>query len=300
MTYNEKYHSENQKLSQPKLQTLIQSQEITLDYLKNCLLATNGLVQLAECHCFINILSKVRINLEAVNSLIPFLFDDFRFKSSVNLVYRGIIDDLINIDYLLCFINFADPEQKALASELMIMHKDFIRSSKEMFEGELDFNNLKNRLHGLPENNIDRELEQLRLSNAELLDETDDTKYKKNIDLRQSGHPHFRQMLKEAGDTSAHGTSESTKLKVVDSRGYEEASQLKFIFKYLTQFQHYSPKSIELIHNDIVMDIQAYQHTLGTILIVTNRLFNVLKFRDFENLKNEWENVADYVFNTFN
>ncbi|RYE37022.1 MAG: hypothetical protein EOP42_01170 [Sphingobacteriaceae bacterium] len=130
MSYNKTFFEPqlNERLHK-KLDSLLLWQNHSLDFLIDYLVASNGQQQLKHCECFLQLLAKIRFNLEGVNKVLPLLYDDYRFKTSVNVIYRTIIDDIINSYYLFGTVNLADNEQLALTNELNILHKEFLISN---------------------------------------------------------------------------------------------------------------------------------------------------------------------------
>lgn len=296
MTYNEKHFNEklNRHLNS-RLQSLKVWQNHTLDFLIKYLLASNNKEQLLHCQAFLHILTKMRFNLESAGLLLPLMFDDYRYKTSVNLIYRSLVDDIINSYYLFCTIVLDDPNQYALDNELRILHKEYvlsvIKGIKADFEFEKFVNELKNAPHG-PEIDVEGEFKQ---ANPDLVGI--DGNWMKNQDIRATSHPILSKELNHGSATSF--ISESKKLEFIRKRGVHTHHNIEALFKYLSQYQHFSPKAHDLLNSHIEFDINVYQRCLGELLMLLDQLMQFLELHQKTELKREWDALAPMVFDSF-
>ncbi len=296
MTYNAKHFSAelNIKLS-AKLDALQLWQNHVLEFLIKYLVASNYQQQLSHCDSFLQLLAKMRFNLESANLLLPAMNDDYRFKTSINLLYRAIIDDVINSYYLFCTVALADLEQHALNNELSIFHKEFILSTIKGINADREFEKFIDTIKNVQSTaDIDVE-EEFKTANPELLNT--DRKWKKNKDIRASTHPDFLPLFNQG--TSNTFISESKKLEFIKVRGVTTHHNLEAIFKYLSQYQHFSPKAHDLLNAHIEIDIEMYQRTLGELVMLLNQLLAFLVLKDKEGIKKYWDALAPLVFNSF-
>lgn len=298
MTYNEKFFEPAlNKLLRKKLDSLLHWQDHSLEYLIKYLLASNGKEQLRHCECFLQLLAKIRFNIEAANVLLPMLYDDYRFKTSVNVVYRTIIDDIINSYYLFGTINLADNQQQALNNELNILHKEFLISSVAGIDSDREFEKFVDKLKEIDSGpDIDVKAE-FRIANPELFNERGD--WKKNSEIRFTTLPYFLTLFNQSNNNPKAFISESKKLEFIKSIGVTTCHNISAIFKYLSQYQHFSPKVHDLLNSHIEYDVSIYQRCLGEVVMLLDQLSQFLILDNKEELKKEWDNLSKLVFDSF-
>jgi hypothetical protein len=291
MTYNESFFDAalNKKLKD-KLDKLILWQDQVVKYMMTYLVDTNGQEQLKGCDSFIHIVAKIRFNLEAATSLCNFLYSDYRFKTSVNVLYRTIIDDLINAYYLFCTVALGDPDQNALNNELNILHKEYIVSVLKGLESERKFEKILKTLKNEEIGEDEDYLDQFRKENADLFN---------NEGIRKTTNPFFTNLFNQNDGNAKSFISEAKKLEFIAARNVGTESNIAAMYKYLSQYQHYSPKMRDYIQHHIEYDIGIYQKSLGEVLILLNQLFQFIKFNNKTNLEAEWERLTPLVFNSF-
>jgi hypothetical protein len=296
MTYNEKHFSTelNQRLNK-KLQDLQLWQNHTLEFLIEFLMASNDQSQLTHCEAFLHLLAKIRFNLESAGTLLPMMSGDYRFKTSVNLLYRSIIDDIINGYYLFGVVNTADAQQIALANELNILHKEYIQSMikgvKADFEFEKFVDELNEKKVAIPPD-VEKDFKD---ANPELVDNTG--AWKKNADIRTTSNIFFINMLNQGKNNSF--ISETKKLEFIKARGVPTYHNIEALFKYLSQYQHYSPKMHDFLNSHIEFDLAIYQRCLGELLMYLDQLLMFVELKNKPNIKNYWDQLAPNVFNSF-
>lgn len=284
MEFNEKYYSVDLIEYQKKISKIIDIQEKLLDYLINYLELTNEVEQLEHCDSFIHLIGKIRFNIESINTLMSFfLKSDYRFKVSINVLYRCIVDDLINIRYLVSFVHFGEDDKKSLNNELDIMHKEHLLSMIKGIQAELEFHKYVSTLQNTLFNEHLTAIDDIKQSNAYLLDELNN--WRSNSDIRSTTNQDFLDLLEKDGTRTGFIT-ENKKLKFIEKRKFSSVSELTFLFKYYSQYHHFSPKSNEYINSDIEHDLFFYFITIGEIIITLNLIMNVLKFTDVNLIKN--------------
>lgn len=291
MNYNTKMFSRELVLaSNLKINRLIQKQKHLLDFLKDFLMATNQVDQIENCYCFVELTIKIRLNLEVANDLLPKLNDDYRFKTSINLVYRSIIDDMINAFYLSGFVLKDDDRQVSLANELKILHKEFLNSSSKGIEADnehLLF--IYDALNKTPPKFEDFRQEIMN-DNPELFENGE---LKNNKKLRQTSNPILQELLKDTG--GAKFITEEKKLEFIAQRYSNIAPALKGLFKYLSQFQHYSPKMHEIVLSDAELDIETYNRCLFQILHLVDFFLNFIVLNDPEHFKRYFKELMAII-----
>lgn len=170
MTYNEFFFEDAtvRKLNN-EIEILIAKQLKVLDFIKKFLLSTNGKIQKSNCYCFLDLAVKTRFNLEIINESLKKLLVDYRFKTSINILYRSIIDDLINASYLAIFLLKDDSEQISLGNELKILHKEFLQSARDTLEAETNFTSFLQDKDDGSEVDMEEYFELFRKENSDLI-----------------------------------------------------------------------------------------------------------------------------------
>ncbi|QIL42372.1 hypothetical protein G7074_25795 [Pedobacter sp. HDW13] len=240
---------------------LIKDQNLILDFLKEYLLATNGQIQRTNADCFIQLATKIRLNLEAVNDLLPKLYGDYRFKTGVNLIYRSVVDDVLNFFYLATFLLNNDADQVSLGNELIILHKEFLLSAIKGIDAQIGHDKFIHEMLGMEPPAEEEFLEELMSANPEIYS---NGKVKTSLEIRSSSHEDFRNALQ---DVKGPFMSESRKIKHLEQFGHGPVGlALEELFKYFSQYQHYSPKTHEFILTSIDLDLAMYRKCIFQVL----------------------------------
>ena len=261
------------------------------------MLATKDNTQLEHCTCFLTLLAKIRINLESLNDLLPHLYEDYRFKASLNLLYRSISEDIITAMYLVGFVNLDDSKQISLNNELTIFHKEYLIGSLEGVKAEFEFDDLVSKYKNKPANIKPDILKEVMKENPELVN--DDGKWKLNKEIRNTTHPAFIDLIHQDNVGRTGFISTEKKLEFIKNRGYESHSQLKALYKYFSQYQHYSPKVIDLVNSDIGYDILTYQNVIINILIMIDSLSDVIVYTGKDIIVKENEELLIFAMSSF-
>ena len=296
MNYNSNFISDeiNQRLNK-RINSLLIVQEQVLDFIKKLLLSSNGKEQRQHCECFLHLFVKIRLNLEVANNILSMLLEDYRFKTSLNVVYRSIVDDVINGRYLAGTVILDDPEQVALKNELNILHKEFLMATIKADLAEREFRKVIGHDDiQFPE--MAKVNEGIQTANPELMDAN--FKWKKNSEIRETTHSYFKERFDPKTNSSSF-ISEAAKLKFIANRGVITHHNLETLFKYLSQFQHYSPKMHQFNLSDAELDVSHYERCLGEVVLLMDYCFDILELSDKEMLQEEWKLLADKVFDSF-
>lgn len=298
MSYNKTFFQADINLKlKSKLDLLLLWQKHVLDFLIKYIIAANGVQQLTNFNCFLQLLAKIRFNLEATNALIPFLYDDYRFKTSINLLYRSIIDDVINAYYLFGTVALGDPDQQALTNELLILHKEFLLSSIKLVNHDREFekfiDNIK-QIASTPDIDVENEV---KIENPELFNSKGE--WKTNREIRSTTNSYFINLFNQDDRHAKIFITEGKKLEFVKSIGVDTHHNIAAIFKYLSQYQHFSPRSHDLLNSHIEYDIEIYRRCLGEVTMLLNQLFKILELNNKDDLKVHWDALARAVFDSF-
>jgi|GEM_PF-1451744 len=295
MNYNmHHFLPERREALEKEIDLTIVLQQKTVKVLIDILLACNGNLQSKHHDVFINMLAKIRLNLGSCIQIMPTLRDDYRFKVSTNLLYRAIIDDLINLYYLHGFILTNDKEQDSLNNELSMLHKEFLRSSEEIINSEAGFKKYVydnfNNSGEKPTFDTSRAIAELRKANPEVYD-IKQNRWKNGLEVRATSHPIFiNRFPKEKAFIS-----ESQKIDFIRSGGFQRHHALSYLFKYFSQYQHFSPKMhiVMLMDNDY--DLTCYQVTLMELTCSMSILLRILNVENKDFLNAEVNKLIELI-----
>lgn len=291
MNYNNKFYSDEIELILPKLQNFNDKQKHILDFLKRYLLAGNGLIQKNYCAIFFELLVKIRFNLDSIILLFPGLDCDYRYKNSINVLYRTIVDDIIGICYLFCFLSTTDNDQELLGNELKILEKESSRSIILGLMAQYEFDEYRRSIMNIPSEAMPDFKANAKILSPYLFQDND---FKSNDILRTIKSVRFE---KHFNLTSRDGfISETQKLNVMKIANFQTVSNIKFLFKYFSQFQHFSSISHDMSNASITFDLMLYQDTLKEIVLLISQLFRVLNLQDNMKLQLECEQLMHLVF----
>lgn len=265
-----------------------------LEFLKKFLISANGEEQIIGCESLLQLIAKVRFNLESINILFPLLYNDSRYKISINVLYRVIVDDIINVCYLFGLINKADDKQNALNNELSIFHKEYLKSTIKALEASNDFENYLKSARNEKIEDLGNIEELIKKENPHLFNENG--KWRTNSQIRKTTHIELIKLLNQ-GDSSF--ISESKKLEFIRKRNFQTVDVLTALFKYYSQYQHYSPKAYELMNAPTDYDIGTYQRTVSEIIMVLKHLFQCLNLKNKVALESECDLLIERIFESF-
>lgn len=254
------------------------SESIVLECLKSFLLSCNGHQQTQNFDVFIQLIIKIRFNVESAGFLLPQLADDYRFKTSVNLLYRASLDDIINIYYLLGYVVVNNDSQVSLGNELDIMHRDFLKSAIKIIEGEIECEKYHCELQNIeyiPDSRQDGWKKKLIEANIHLYDQ-DKENWKGNKDIRSSSLSIFKDLF----PTGNSFISESAKIEFIERKKFRRHFMLTLLFKYFSQYQHFSPKMHQFLLTSAEKDLDFYHKMLLEILCVVSECNEILNTND--------------------
>lgn len=269
MSYNQEYSPGGDLDINRSISVLHEIQEDALQLLIEFLLNCNQVNQ--KCTELVPLLQlsiKIRLNLEAIQVLLPQLTRDFRLKTPVNLLYRGIISDVVNILYLLSWYRPGYTEQPFLVTELDILRSDFLTAMDHMIAAEDEL------VPSEKENNA-RWREDFIHHNIRLYDR-ETSKWLKPIQIRRKTAAEYN------GNFNLNGSTETFRIGHVGAVGLVNNSLLMKSFKYLSQYQHYSPTMHEIVMQDPRYELQIYEDVLYCLLITMEHLSEVLNYNSRE------------------
>ncbi|HCN83625.1 MAG TPA: hypothetical protein DIT07_08395, partial [Sphingobacteriaceae bacterium] len=229
------------------------TQKEVLDLLIEMLLSVDpNLQKSSEVLTLHHLLAKVRFNLEAAHHLIQWLKEDYRFKTSVNLLYRAILGDMISSIYLMSWFDHTQDEQPYMNAELDIMHKDFLVKITKLIEAEKQYKNYGQDGENYMTEFID--------ANPTLYD-FQNSKWMSASQIRAKTDGKFKI------DPGLNTLTETGKIEHIHASNLVHGHQVSVAFTYLSQFQHFTPKMHDFLLNDASGEIEYYEITLSLVLV---------------------------------
>jgi hypothetical protein len=294
MNYNTEHFSPG-RLSElrSELEMTIGLQDDTLELLIDILLAANDKTQVAHHNVFLNMFAKIRLNLGAAKAIMPLLYGDYRFKISANLLYRSVIDDLTNMYYLMSFVILPDENQLSLKNELDILHKDYVKGCEAILNSEAGFKNYLQGIFPDTENgtfDADVAIKELRDANPEIFDSVKDG-YKTATEIRATSHPVF------AGKYPIGNgfITETKKIKFLEAGGFQRHDVLHYLFKYFSQFHHFSPQMHVTMLADNPYDIMCYRVTLMELACAMTIFLRILEVEHQQLLSDRAHALIEHI-----
>lgn len=255
-----------------KIDMIMQCETLVLDSIKTFLKSTKSFPQTENFTSFIHLIIKMRFNIDAAHQLLALLKGDYRFKTSINVLYRSSLDDTINIYYLLGFVLTDNPTKKisenqtSLGNELDILHRDFLKSACKIIEAEIKsdkYYSKLNQMEYVPKPGTDGWMDEMIKANQHLYN-TDKNTWKNNKEIRMTSSPIFNNKYPEGNNA----IPETSKIEFIQNKGFERSFQLTQLFKYFSQFQHFSPKMHDFLLTTPEHDLEYYHKMLVEILCV--------------------------------
>lgn len=303
-TYNEAHFPNEQrdKIAQ-SIDMVEDCEQMVLDVLKTFLVSTRNYEQKENFTPFIHLAIKMRFNLDAAHQLLPSLRSDYRFKTSINLLYRACLDDTVNLYYLLGFVmvdnatKTASEKQPFLGYELDILHRDFMKSVVTIIESEVEtaqyYAELNGGTYSLPDH--DKNWKQdLIDANQDIYNETTQA-WKNNKEIRGAEPNNFTDKYPSGNGKIA----ETGKMEFIKNRGYQRHSTLTQLFKYFSQYQHFSPKMHQFLLTTPENDLRYYHMMLVEILCVVFECNQILVTDDQEGIRSLFKQCIKDIFERY-
>lgn len=270
MSYNEEYFADNYIEINRSINILHGIQEDVLQLLIEFLLNCDRVDQKCKEHVPLLELSiKIRLNLEAIQLLLPSLTQDFRLKTPINLLYRGINSDLVNILYLLYWYDPSNVRQPILAAELDIFKSDFLKAVDEMIAAENEI--------------VPSERENNASWKKKLIDDNPDLYDQLELKWMSTKQVRLKTGLEYNKHFATGDSTEKSRIMHIVATGPVHYHLLMKSFKYLSQYQHYSQTMHTIVMQDPQYDLQIYEDLLFCMLITMDRLSENLNYNSREN-----------------
>jgi|GEM_PF-4607946 len=203
-------------------------------------------------------------------SLIPILNlmqNDIRHKLSLSLLLRSINSDFLTIFYLYTFYDENNDNQIAINNEINIFLKDYVKFIEYISEVEPEVRKHFKDISEEFTKKKDYALNNLHIEYKNLYNyKNGEFKLKSNLEIRESTPNSFF-----VNNDRGKNLTEKDKFKRLKTNEKENFGMAYIIFKYYSQFQHVSPKSIELLRNNPqIIDYKYLIHSIENLFIATN------------------------------
>jgi hypothetical protein len=233
------------------------------------LLSSNRVEQKSEEYLSLfHLIAKIRFNLDAIQLLLPSLLEDYRFKTSMNLLYRGVVSDLINTLYLVSWCDGSTEKQPLLSAELDILQIDFLNAVLKIVSAE----GLIQQIVRDPTDNWEQEIID---ANIDLYDEVRGS-WKNATQIRKrTGH-------KYDIDPNLARPTETAKISHIGRFQLANANHLESSFRYLSQYQHFSPRMHDFLLSDPNYDIEVYKVVLSILIDTLTLVSYVVNYNNKE------------------
>lgn len=192
------------------------------------------------------LLNKISANLYIFNKILREINteDYFRLKTPSSLIFRGILSDCINATYIIAI----SQNKVALQDELLIMDLDYIKFLKdnEEYNNECKFEDDSKMQSDTNSNWI---LE-FKKNNPEFFEDLTSI----DFNLKQP------KKIRRTPSMNKNGrlTEKEKYLHLKSIPEYHESKFLYFIYRRLSQHQHFAPCNLKLIHEDQIDDYHNY------------------------------------------
>ncbi|AMP98914.1 hypothetical protein AY601_2008 [Pedobacter cryoconitis] len=291
MNYNE-YHFNSKQLAEMENEAnkMIRNQQYIKEFLADFMDGTRSLEIPADYMTFLLLLFKIYFNLDVVAALLPALRTGVRQKISINLLFRSVMDDVINLYYLLGTVTRGSGRRISLKNELNVLHKEFLMSCEEIIRAEAKIQGYGYHDQHFKQSespDVEATLLEMRGENPEVYDDGKN-EYRKNKDIRTTSLASLKPLF-EMTDYAGF-LSEKQKVRFIAARGFSHSEMFTYLFKYFSQYQYYSPKAHEFHLSDALLDLKCYRWALMEVLNSIgeiNRILSLNNTREMEQKLNK-------------
>ncbi|MGZ3857696.1 MAG: hypothetical protein ACXVKO_15670 [Bacteriovorax sp.] len=279
---------EEQERFLKETELLKKSLEGILEFSKSNLLFFNGVQTENFSYYFLEIFVRFRLNCEGLLTLVPSFQEDYRLKVCTNLLLRSICSDVLTAIYLLTFYDKDDAENISLRNELDVISAEYLRSAKKIIEEDdvlLSIHEIETPY------SIEEKREWFTNVAASLLTEEGNIKSRGQIRLTT------KEEIKEGLKPSGGFITEDEKFQRIKVKGLSQFGFSFTIFKYYSQFQHFSLVSRKLIENKPFYDTFLMAFTIDQMLMTIDLILQTAQSPNLnfgEEIKNLRDNLIKY------
>ncbi len=263
-----KLSKEEQKQFRREVRELKEVLVSSIEFYKKNLLLFNGLETKNYTNCFLDILARIRYNLEGLSNLLSCFEEDYRLKISVSLLLRSICADQLTILYLLTFYDKEDESNIAVKNELDVISSEYLQYVKKTLREDHDLLVL---LGFEKESAYSEKVIWFNKLAPELIKESG--KIKTRTELRETTPNKIKEGLKPYGNF----LSENEKSNRIKEFGFAKFGFIFIAFKYYSQFQHFTTMSKKIIEYSPLYDTYYMALTLDHMLITTDIALKFVK-----------------------
>jgi glutaredoxin-related protein len=297
MNYNQ-YHFNPKQLAEmeDELDKLMRNQQDIKAFLSDFMDGTRSQEIPSDYMTFLHLLFKIYFNLDAVAALLPAIRTDVRQKTSINLLFRSVVDDIINLYYLLGTVSRGSGRRISLENELHVLHKEFLMSCEEIIRAEAKIQEYGYRYQQLEVTespDVEVALLEMRRQNPEVYDDGK-KEYRKNKAIRANSLASLKPLF-EMTDYAMF-LSEKQKVRFIGARGFSRSEMFTYLFKYFSQYQHYSPKAHQFHLSDALLDLKCYRWALMEVLNSIGEINRILSLNNAQEMEGKLnERIRDSI-----
>ena len=180
-----------------------------------------------------------------------------------------------------------------------ILNKEFLLSIIDAFTEKSIYDESLNIITNDQKTIINNDIKNIINNNPNLINTNG--KGKQNSDIRIGTNDIFLNRIKVIG-SAGNFLSSNFKLKYIEKSSKEmetQYKQLKYLFNYYTQYQHFNPEASKLIQKNLDHDIYNYIATISEMLSVIEILIGFINIDDSEFLKGQFVGMCNYIEESF-
>lgn len=234
-------------------------------------------------------LHRLILKLKAIDNLLPLYSEDHYQIHSIGLLLRTILSDFLTFLYLASFNEPEAEEQRSLANELVMLERDFYESMIEASKVETDFAAMNGKDDAEVEKEYDERIKRINEIYKHLfLDEDTTKRIKKAEEIRATSN---RALFINSNELKRPNRMVSEKYKYdhLNDVGFNKYKIVFSMFKFFSQFQHYSKHSINMLRDE-------FRRFSFYYFILTLDLTNILvdfHFNLYEGAKDQLEKLRE-------
>lgn len=218
---------------------------------------------------------RSRIHMESICKILPLLNKHQHFKSSIFLLLRGLIADMLCHMYLMTFAISNDEKQTSLINELDIIETDFVKAMIIIFEEERKMQEQPEFSKFFTDQSYNLDIFKQNFVHL-FKDENIEEKLKDVQKLRESSNQEM--FNKDQKMFSKSFRDEKSKHEWLSNfNNYRTMTPLYILYRYFSQFHHYSRGSMVLFGmDDFERDLSYILLTFSNLLKVSDMQYKIL------------------------
>lgn len=234
---------------------------------------------LTRAHLIVSadMLQRSRITIGGLSQILPLFAEHPSHKMSVFLLLRSQLSDILSFLTLMTFVDETDANQTAFKNEIDLLDLDFLKAMLKLHDENERLRNIEG-ISQLLSSNDDVRIEAIK---TELLETYShllniEGKPKKIKDIRATTNDKFF-----AADMDKKNTGLSNEVdkyeRILKYNNYKIIAPIYSLFKYFSQFQHYSRASMFFFkHKHLDYDVINILTSFSILSMVCDLLYNNL------------------------